>query len=159
VGHHVFSSASSLVGMSKKNVIGNGSAEGFVRAVLEQVPSALVPQEPSNPNEEVIYGPVIYAQLGSQVQKRASDIGPGDILTLRDATFKTHKGLSSITHKSSSGSNGRVDNVVGVIHEMDGKRGKVKIWRAVLSANTYPVSALSRLFVDVDRGIKRIYCS
>lgn len=137
VGKHVYARAAALVEYSRKSVIGDGSASGFVHTVLEQVPVAhtvVLPDATGTANGQVDYGPVIYVQNGSSVQKRASDIMPGDIVSITLAKFKGHKGLS--------GYSTTVDSVVGIVHEFEDKKGKLKVWQAALHANTYPVSRI-----------------
>lgn len=137
VGKHVFARAAALVEYARKSVIGDGSAPGFVRTVLEQVPAAvLLPENVGDGGGEhqVEYGPVIYLQNGASVQKRASDIMPGDIATISQAKLKGHKGLSSYSTT--------VDFVVGIVNEFEDKKGKLKVWQAALHANTYPVCVL-----------------
>lgn len=132
VGVQVFTRAAALVEYSRKSVIGDGSGPGFVHTVLEQVPAAVIlPDTGINDAGQVEYGPTIYVQNGSSVQKRASDIMPGDIVTIRQAKFKGHRGLT--------GYSTTVDLVVGIVNEFEEKKGKLKIWQAALHANTYPV--------------------
>jgi hypothetical protein len=132
VGTHIFTRAGALVEYSRKSVIGDGSGPGLVRTVLEQVPAAVIlPDTEVSDAGQVEYGPVIYVQNGPSVQKRASDIMPGDIVTIRQAKFKGHRGLT--------GYSTIVDFAVGIVNEFEEKRGKLKIWQAALHANTYPV--------------------
>lgn len=144
VGKHVFARAAALVEYARKSIIGDGSSPGFVRTVLEQVPAAvLLPENVGDGDgaHQLEYGPVIYLQSGASVQKRASDIMPGDIVTISQAKFKGHKGLS--------GYSTTVDFVVGIVNEFEDKKGKLKVWQAALHANTYPVRcALSVGFVS-----------
>ena len=136
VGKHVFARAAALVEYSRKSVIGDGSGPGFVCTVLEQVPAAVIlPDTDVDDAGRVEYGPVIYIQNGPSVQKRASDIMPGDIVTIRQAKFGGRKGLT--------GYSTTVEFVVGIVNEFEDKKGKAKVWQAALHANTYPVRLVS----------------
>lgn len=135
IGKVVYARAAALVEYSRKSVIGDGSGPGFVRAVLEQVPSALAPYSSSGSTE---YGPVIYLQTGPSVQRRASDIMPGDIATITEgAKFKGHRGLTGYSTTTPA-------PIVGVVHEFEEKKGKVKVWQASMHANQYPVSVMTQ---------------
>lgn len=132
VGKHVFARAAALVEYSRKSVIGDGSGPGFVHTVLEQVTAAVTILDTEIDDAgQVEYGPIIYVQNGPSVQKRASDIMPGDIVTIRQAKFKGYKGLT--------GYSTTVGFIVGIVNEFEDKKGKVKVWQAALHANTYPV--------------------
>ena len=152
VGTQVLASAVELVEYSKKSIIGDGTSSGFVAAVLANAHVEGANINPSFPvnddaesEDEAAYGTLIYIQSGPQLLKRLADILPGDIVSLKDAVFKVHhKGLSlgigSIGHKArekEKGSGGETG--VGVVQEFDEKKRKVWVWRAVSSANTYPV--------------------
>ena len=128
IGTQVIARAEELVEASKKSVIGDGSAEGFVRAVLDQIPDAFSDD----------YGHVIYSQNGASVQKRASDIKPGDVIVLQDARFKGHKGLSSYSWHVGAGD----VPLVGIIHEFEGKKSKVRVFQAAMHPNSYPVCSI-----------------
>ncbi|KAK1219871.1 assembly of actin patch protein, partial [Marasmius sp. AFHP31] len=73
-----------LMAKSKRALIGDGTYRGFVDATLAQVlPNVATPDS---------YGYLIYQQTGSSVQKRMSKILLGDIMWLKDAKMKGHKG-------------------------------------------------------------------
>ncbi|KAK1221182.1 assembly of actin patch protein [Marasmius sp. AFHP31] len=72
VGVEVREVATGLYEKSKRALIGDGTYRGFVDATLSQVPNAA-----ATPDS---YGYLIYQQTGSSVQKRASEILPGDIV-------------------------------------------------------------------------------
>jgi myosin tail region-interacting protein MTI1 len=130
IGTRVIAHAEELVETSKKSVIGDGSAEGFVRAVLDHVPEAL-----QNDSE---YGYLIYSQNGTSVLKRASDIMPGDVIAIQDARFKGHRGLSAYSWHVGTGD----VPLVGIIHDFEGKKSKVRVFQAAMHPNSYPVSSV-----------------
>jgi hypothetical protein len=103
---------------SKKSLVGDGSYYGFVKAVVSEVPNAILLGPPS-------YGYVVYEQSGSLVQKRASEIMPGDVVELRDAKFKGHKGLQGYSQHVGAG-----ESVLGVVSEFEPKKSKVKLFQA-----------------------------
>ena len=121
VGVQVCEVATALFEKSKKTLIGDGSYAGFVKAVLEDVPNAA---EVDIATGE--YGYLVYYQNGSVVQKRASEIMPGDIIEVHDARFKGHKGLQAYQH--SVGGSGEL--VTGIVGEFDVKKLKVKVFQA-----------------------------
>ena len=126
VGTQVLEQASSLVEKSKKSVIGDGSAEGFVREVLAGVPHV---------SESDSFGHLVFSQTASTVQKRSSDIMPGDVIALEDAKFKGYKGLSSYSIHVGTGGN----PLTGIIHEFEPKKSKIRVFQATLAPNQYPV--------------------
>ncbi|KAF8327399.1 uncharacterized protein EI90DRAFT_1789956 [Cantharellus anzutake] len=130
VGTQVLVYAESLVEKSKKVVIGDGSAEGFVHEVLAGVPQAAKSDS---------FGHLVFVQVASTIQKRSSDIMPGDVIVLEDAKFKGHKGLSGYSNHVGVGGT----PLVGIIHEFEPKKSKVRVYRAVLAPNQYPVSSAS----------------
>jgi len=145
VGTGVIAHASELVEQSKKHVIGDGSAEGFVYAVLTQVPNAA---------NEASFGHVIYSQTGSNVQKRASDIMEGDVISLDNAHFKGHKGLSGYTSHVGGGD----VPMVGIVHDFESKKSKVRVYQATMHPNTYPtVESVSYRLEDLKSGTVKVY--
>ncbi len=52
------------------------------------------------------YGYLVYMQNGPAVQKRASDIMPGDIVEIHDAKLKGHKGAADVPPKCGWGGRG-----------------------------------------------------
>ena len=116
VGTAVHAAASTLFDRSKKSVVGDGTSQGFVNAVLAQVPQA----------SKASYGHLIYSQSGNSVLRRSSAIMPGDIIQLTEAKLKGHKGLQSY-HQTA----GTVqDPLFGIVSEFDGKKSKVKVLQA-----------------------------
>jgi len=91
---------------------------GFVHATISQVAHAA-------PITSESYGFLTYVQNGSSVQRRSSDILPGDIVVLRDAKFKGHKGLQNYVQNV-----GVSEAVVGVICDFEVKRSKVRVFQA-----------------------------
>jgi hypothetical protein len=113
--------ATTLFEKSRKTLIGDSSFSGFVKAVLADVPNAA--QVSIDTGE---YGYLIYSQNGSVVQKRASEIMPGDVVEVHDARFKGHKGLQ--TYQLTVGGSGEL--VIGIVSEFDTKKSKIKVFQA-----------------------------
>jgi myosin tail region-interacting protein MTI1 len=118
VGVQICEVATTLFEHSKKSLVGDGTYHGFVDAVVSRVPNAVMPSPP-------VYGYMIYAQSGATVQKRASDIMPGDIVLLCDAKFKGHKGLQTYNQTVGVG-----EPVVGVVSEFELKKSKIRVFEA-----------------------------
>ena len=118
VGVQICEVATTLFEQSKRVLVGDGSYQGFVNAVINQVPNAVMPPPP-------MYGYVIYTQNGPTVQKRASDIMPGDIVLLSDAKFKGHKGIQTYNQTVGAG-----EAVVGVVSEFEIKKAKIRVFEA-----------------------------
>lgn len=119
VGVQICEVATALFEKSKKALIGDGTYDGFVNAVLSEVPTAAASSPPS-------YGYLIYVQNGSAVQKRSSEIMPGDIVALFDAKLKGHKGLQ-IYHQNV----GSVEEpLLGIVTEFEPKKSKIKVLQA-----------------------------
>jgi hypothetical protein len=106
---------------SKKTLIGDGTYTGFVQAVVATVPNAA-----AVPTASGEYGYVVYLQNGASVQKRASEIMPGDIVEIHDAKFKGHKGLQ--TYHQNVGAAG--EDLVGVVGEFEAKKSKIRVFHA-----------------------------
>ena len=119
VGVQVFEAATALFDKSKRSLIGDGSHHGFVTAVFDEVPSALPPSSSG-------YGYLIYAQNGSAVQRRVSDIMPGDVVALYDAKLGGRKALTSY-HLEVGGSG---EPLVGIVSEFETKKSKIKVFQA-----------------------------
>ena len=115
VGVQICEVATTLYDKSKKTLIGDGTFEGFIHAVLAEVPNACVP-------ESELWGYLVYVQTGNAVLKRLSDILPGDVVELQDARLKGHKGLHVYNHT--------VEHAVGVVSEFEPKKSKVKVFQA-----------------------------
>lgn len=122
VGVQVCEVATTLLDKSKKNVVGDGTYLGFVFTVLREVPNAAQPHSPDVDG----FGYLIYAQNGPAVQRRASDIMPGDIIVLEEAKLKGHKGLQ--TYHIAAGGPG--DPCIGVVSDFEAKKSKVKVFQA-----------------------------
>ena len=121
VGVQVCEIATSIFEKSKKTLIGDGTYAGFVQAVLAMVPNAAV-----GPNAAGEYGYLVYMQNGPAVQKRASDIMPGDIVEIHDAKLKGHKGLQTY-HQNVGGAG---EALVGVVGEFEAKKTKIRVFHA-----------------------------
>ncbi|KAG6902629.1 hypothetical protein C0995_014235 [Termitomyces sp. Mi166 len=119
VGVQICEVATTLFEKSKKSLIGDGTYDGFIRVVLGEVPNAVMPTSNAS------YGYLIYAQTGNTVQKRASEIMPGDIMVLHDAKLKGHKGLQSYHQNVGIG-----EPLAGVISEFEPKKSKVRLFQA-----------------------------
>ncbi|KAF5340129.1 hypothetical protein D9758_013144 [Tetrapyrgos nigripes] len=132
VGVQICEVATALHDKSKKALIGDGTYHGFVTATLKEVPNTA----PISPNS---YGYLIYQQSGSAVQKRVSDILPGDILWMQDAKLKGHKGIQTYHQSVGVG-----DPLVGVVSEFEAKKFKVRVFQANQHVGQQVSSALSR---------------
>lgn len=130
-GVRVVDAATALFEKSKRALVGDGSYAGFVRAVLAQVSGATYPSAGGDDDSE--WGYVVYAQTGTAVQRRVSDILPGDVVAFWDAKLKGHKGLHAYTQTvgtAGAGEGGRGGPLVGIVSEFDGKKSKVRVWQA-----------------------------
>ena len=121
VGVQVCEVATSLFEKSKKTLIGDGTYAGFIIAVLAGVPNAAPVSIASGE-----YGYLVYAQNGSSVQKRVSEIMPGDIVEIYEGKLKGHKGLQ-MYHQNVGGS-GEV--LLGIVGEFEAKKSKVRVFHA-----------------------------
>ena len=117
-GVRVVEAATALFEKSKRALVGDGSHAGFVRAVLAQVPGVVDPG--ATPDDD--WGYMVYAQTGNAVQRRVSDILPGDVIAFSDAKLKGHKGLHAYTQTAGA--------VVGIVSEFESKKSKVRVWQA-----------------------------
>ena len=122
VGVHVGHAATQLHEKSRKMLIGDGTYPGFVNAALSQVQSVTVPSKVTKHP----YGYLIYHQTAGIVQKRASEILPGDIISFENARFKGHKGLHG--YQQNVGCDG--EPLIGIVGEYDPKKSKVKVFEA-----------------------------
>ena len=121
VGVQVCEVATSLFENSKKALVGDGTYAGFVTAVLAGVPNAAPISVASGE-----YGYLIYAQNGSLVQKRASEIMPGDIVEIHEGKLKGHKGLQTY-HQNVGGSG---EALLGIVGEFEAKKSKIRVFHA-----------------------------
>ncbi|KAG6835916.1 hypothetical protein H0H93_013376 [Arthromyces matolae] len=133
VGVQICEAATTLYEKSKKTLVGDGTYDGFVRAVLREVPNAAV--TPS-------YGYLVYEQTASTVLKRASDILPGDILMLEEAKLKGHKGLQSYHQNVGIG-----QPLVGVVSEFEPKKSKEIHWDFTDLNGTFFTIVVTYLFI------------
>ena len=120
VGIQVCEVAVELFEKSKKTLVGDGTYVGFVNAVLDRVPNTSTVEE-----DAISFGYLIYVQTGSSVTKRASEIMPGDIITLQDAKLKGHKGIQTYHQNIGEGT-----PVVAIVGEYEPKKSKVKAYQA-----------------------------
>lgn len=120
VGVQICEIATTLFEKSKRSLIGDGSYLGFIRAVFSQVPNAVMPSGGAE------FGYLIYAQTGTAVQRRASDIMPGDVVVLYEAKLKGHKGLQ--TYHQHVGATG--EPLLGIVSDFEVKKSKVKVFHA-----------------------------
>lgn len=133
---------------SKKTLIGDGTYSGFVQAVVATVPNALPVPTPSGD-----YGYLVYVQNGASVQKRASEIMPGDIVEIRDAKFKGHKGLQTY-HQNVGGAG---EDLVGVVGEFEAKKSKIRVFHANQHVGQQTVESVSYRLEDLKSGIVKVY--
>ena len=127
VGVQVCEAATTLFELSKKNVVGDGTYLGFVSAALREVPNASAPRASlSGPVNTDDFGYLVYAQSGPAVQRRASDIMPGDVIVLEEAKLKGHKGLQ--TYHMTAGTPG--EPCIGIVSDFEAKKSKVKVFQA-----------------------------
>jgi hypothetical protein len=127
VGVQMCEASTRLYDQSKKNLVGDGTYRGFVDAVLKEIPNASKPQ-----SKQIPYGYLVYLQNGAQVQKRASEIMPGDIAEIVVARFKGHKGLGGYQQHVGAGVEGGEGGgpVVGIVCEFELKKSKLKLFQA-----------------------------
>jgi myosin tail region-interacting protein MTI1 len=152
IGVQVIESANDLLERSKKSIVGDGSFAGFVDAVLRGVPSAR-PALHGAPGVPTSYGHIIYTQSGPTVQRRITDIMPGDIIALFDTKFKGHKGLQSYhVHV------GEHEPCVGIVSDYEPKKAKVRVFQASQQVAHQTVENVSYRLDDLKSGsIKVIY--
>ncbi|KAF5377964.1 hypothetical protein D9615_006705 [Tricholomella constricta] len=141
VGVQICEAATTLFDKSKKSLVGDGTYDGFVHAVLSEVPNATLPISPAS------YGYLVYMQTGNAVQKRASEIMPGDIMVLQDAKLKGHKGLQTYHQSVGVG-----EQLVGVVSEFEPKKSKVRLFQANQHVGQQTVEAVSYRLEDLKSG-------
>ena len=141
VGVQVCEIATSMYEKSKKTLIGDGTYPGFVQAVVATVPNAA-----PVPTASGEYGYVVYLQNGASVQKRASEIMPGDVVEIHDAKFKGHKGLQ--TYHQNVGAAG--EDLVGVVGEFEAKKSKIRVFHANQHVGQQVGFFLTLFYLDVD---------
>ncbi|KZT09197.1 uncharacterized protein LAESUDRAFT_722922, partial [Laetiporus sulphureus 93-53] len=147
VGVQIVEHATTLFEKSKKSLVGDGSYIGFVTNVLSQVPNAAQPEPPFTS-----FGYLIYAQNGSSVQRRVSEIMPGDVIVLREAKFKGHKGLQ-IYHQTV----GAGEPLYAIIADYEMKKAKVKVFQANQHVGQQTVESASYRLEDLKSGSIQIF--
>ncbi|KII86840.1 hypothetical protein PLICRDRAFT_113960 [Plicaturopsis crispa FD-325 SS-3] len=144
VGVLIHEAAASLLEKSKKMLVGDGTYIGFVNATLSQIPNAQIVAPPS-------YGYLVYSQVAASVQKRISDIMPGDVVVLSDAKFKGHKGLQSYAQSAGVG-----EPLIGIVSEYDTKKSKVKVFQANQHVGQQTVESVSYRLEDLKNGSVKV---
>ncbi|KAJ7738396.1 hypothetical protein B0H16DRAFT_1664668 [Mycena metata] len=145
VGVHLCEAATQLYEKSKKSLVGDGTYTGFVNAALREVPNAARAPPPA-------WGYLVYSQAGSSVQKRLSDIMPGDIVALFDAKLKGHKGLATYSQTAGAG-----EPLVGIVSEFEAKKSKIRVFQANQHVGHQTVEAASYRLEDLKSGIVKVY--
>ena len=120
VGARVVVVAAELFEESRKTLVGDGTYAGFVSTVLDRVPTASTVSE-----EDGSFGYPIYVQTGPKVTRRAADIKPGDIITLREAKLKGYKGIKPYDQTVGKGT-----PVVAIVAEYRSRKSTVKAYQA-----------------------------
>ncbi|KAH0826157.1 hypothetical protein J3R83DRAFT_5576 [Lanmaoa asiatica] len=146
VGVQVVEAATTLFEKSKRALVGDGSYAGFVRAVLAQVPGVVVHPAGSGDDD---WGYVVYAQTGNAVQRRVSEILPGDVIAFWDAKLKGHKGLHAYTQTAGAGGG----PLVGIVSEFDAKKSKVRVWQANQHVGQQVSLSVFRRLARVKNGV------
>ncbi|KAG1723027.1 uncharacterized protein EDB91DRAFT_1240155 [Suillus paluster] len=149
VGVQMVESATGLFEKSKRSLVGDGSYAGFVRAVFAQVPNA---QHVSGEGED--WGYLTYVQTAASVQRRVSEILPGDVIAFWDAKLKGYKGLHAYTQTVGIGENGPL---VGVVSEVEGKKSKVRVWQANQHVGQQTVENVSYRLEDLKSGHVKVF--
>ncbi|KAJ7740192.1 hypothetical protein DFH07DRAFT_751688 [Mycena maculata] len=144
VGVHLCESATQLYEKSKKSLVGDGTYSGFVNAALSEVPNAARGVPPD-------WGYLVYSQAAASVQKRLSDIMPGDIVALFDAKLKGHKGLSTYSQTVGAG-----EPLVGIVSEFEPKKSKIRVFQANQHVGHQTVEAVSYRLEDLKSGIVKV---
>ncbi|KAJ3474011.1 hypothetical protein NLI96_g12698 [Meripilus lineatus] len=147
VGVQIHEAATHLLEKSRKSLVGDGSYVGFVVATLTRVPAAV---QPTPPYES--FGYLSYSQSGNSVQRRASDIMPGDIIELHDAKFKGHKGLQSYHQNVGIG-----ERLVAVVADFEVKKSKVKVFQANQHVGQQSVETASYRLEDLKSGSVKVW--
>ncbi|THG95679.1 hypothetical protein EW026_g6021 [Hermanssonia centrifuga] len=147
VGVQIHEVATTLYEKSKKSLIGDGTYIGFIMTVLGHVPNAALPSPPYSS-----FGYSIYEQTGPAVQKRASDIMPGDIIVLHDAKLKGHKGIQ-IYHQTV----GAGEPLCAIVGDFEAKKSKVKVFQANQHVGQDSVESASYRLEDLKSGSVKIF--
>ncbi|XP_006462866.1 hypothetical protein AGABI2DRAFT_207516 [Agaricus bisporus var. bisporus H97] len=154
VGVQICEVATTMYDHSKKTLIGDGTYRGFVNAVLSEVPNASKPNSKQMP-----FGYLVYVQNGGQVQRRVSEILPGDVMEIVDAKFKGHKGLGTYTQHVGVGVEGGEGGgpVLGVVSEFEHKKSKVRVFQANQHVGQQTVEAVTYRLEDLKSGLVKVY--
>ncbi|KAJ7075808.1 hypothetical protein B0H15DRAFT_791412 [Mycena belliarum] len=144
VGVQLCEAATQLYEKSKKSLVGDGTYNGFVMAALDEVPNAARNPPPA-------WGYLVYSQSAASVQKRLSDIMPGDIVVLFDAKLKGHKGLATYTQAVGAG-----EPLVGIVSEFEPKKSKIRVFQANQHVGHQTVEAASYRLEDLKSGIVKV---
>lgn len=144
VGVQICEAATTMFEKSKKGVVGDGTYSGFVTAVFAAVPNA---------TQAYGYGYLVYMQNGSAVQKRASDIMPGDVVEIKDGKFKGHKGLQ--TYQQHVGADGE-GPLLGVVGEFEAKKTKIRVFQANHHVGQQTVESVSYRLEDLKSGVVKV---
>ena len=141
IGTQVTQSATVLAEKGKKSIVGDGTSTGFVTAVLAGVPNAY----------KASYGWLVFSQNGPTVQRRSSDIMPGDVIVMTDIKLKGHKGLQGYSTQVNG-------ELVGIVGEFEVKKHKLKVWQPALQPNSYPtIESVSYRMEDLKSGTIQVY--
>jgi hypothetical protein len=119
IGIRVCEVATSLFEISKNALIGDGTYAEFITAILG-VPTLLL----SVASGEYAY--LVYAQNGPSVQKRVSEIMPGDIIEIHEGKLKVIKGYRRIIRMLG----GSGEALLGVEGEIEAKKSKIRVFLA-----------------------------
>ncbi|KAG1858863.1 hypothetical protein F4604DRAFT_1882823 [Suillus subluteus] len=138
IGVQMVESATGLFEKSKRSLVGDGSYAGFVKAVFAQ-------------GED--WGYLIYVQTAGSVQRRVSDILPGDVIAFWDAKLKGHKGLHTYSQTVGAGENGPF---LGVVSEVESKKSKVRVWQANQHVGQQTVENVSYRLEDLKSGVVKV---
>ncbi|KZT67308.1 hypothetical protein DAEQUDRAFT_729355 [Daedalea quercina L-15889] len=147
VGVQIHETASVLFDKSKKTLVGDGSYLGFVTAVLSQVPNAAHPAPPFDN-----FGYLIYMQTGGSVQRRVSDVMPGDVVVIQEAKFKGHKGLQSYSQTAGVG-----EPLYALVSDYEAKKSKVRVFQANQHVGQQTVQSVSYRLEDLKSGSIKIF--
>ncbi|EIW74640.1 hypothetical protein CONPUDRAFT_33207, partial [Coniophora puteana RWD-64-598 SS2] len=94
------------------------------------------------------FGYLVYAQNGGAVSRRAADIMPGDVISLVDAKLKGHKGLQAYSQSVGMGG----EALVGIVHETEHKKLKVRVFQANQKVGQQSVESVSYRLEDLKSG-------
>ncbi|KAK9319121.1 hypothetical protein V1517DRAFT_333612 [Lipomyces orientalis] len=141
-----------FAGDSLGKSVGDGSAFGFVRALIARLPDALQSAGTR------AHGAVVYSNLANASVTQVDEIKAGDIISFRNAKFQGHKGG---LHQKYSLEVGKPDHCA-VVQEWDGTKRKVKVLeqskeKGKVRAESYRLGDLKSGEVIVFRVVGRDY--